>query len=282
MVQRVDLCQPHNLYDDVQWTNGAWFDNREIANPDGDEYGAWPANTRWANGANVFYHAYVQHYDHSFYLKDSNFRVKFLRPINLDPIKVEFQDARMFDDNIAEGDRCYLTAFKDNLTDWRNKSFYSTDYHDGIRNDGRDYFRYYGALDGVGALGNTPDYGSAPLDKKTGDMLPDHFQVFTNSAYIATNMHNGVMDPNTIYTPGETYLNQFISSDATHPDLFQYMPPTVLGDVNDPNGPFGFIYYDNTRLTVGNFDVKIPVRLQYRWGYIWTYVVGHVGNTHGN
>jgi hypothetical protein len=282
MVQRVDLCQPHNLYDDVQWTNGAWYDNREIDDVNGTKYGAWPANNRWANGNNVFYHAYVQHYDHSFYLRKSDFRVKFLRPINLDPITVKFVDARLNNQNVAQGDRAYLTEFKDKLTDWRDMSFYSTDYRDGIAADGRDYFRYYGALDGVADV--APEYGTRPEDKKTGDMLPKHFTVFTSSAFITTDMHEGTINTNSLYDPSinETYLNTRISSDPTHPDLFQYMPPTKFGDLNDANGPFGYIYYDNTRMTVGKFKVKIPVRLEYRWGYIWSYVIGEIDTTLSN
>jgi hypothetical protein len=282
MVQRVDLCQPHNWYDDVQWVAGGWYDNREIDDVNGTKYGAWPANNRWANGNNVFYHAYVQHYDHSFYLKKSDFRVKFLRPINLDPINVNFVDARLNNQNTQHGDRAYLNEFANTLTDWRDMSFYSTDYRDGYVADGRDYFRYYGALEGIGGAGT--NYGSDPADKTTGDMLPKHFTVFTNSAFITTNMHEGTLNTTSLYDPSinETYLNSRISSDTTHPDLFYYVAPTVLGDRNDPNGPFGYIYYDNTRLTVGNFDVKIPVRLEYRWGYIWTFVIAHIGNTLSN
>ena len=293
MVQRVDLCKPHNITEYVDLANNNWYDNREKAHPDGSEYFTRPGTNgltkpaqgenRWARGNNVMYHAYVQRYDHSFYLKKSHFYVKFLRPINLGKIEGTFVDARLNTQNTNQGDRLYLDDFKNKLTDWRGNSFYAGDYKDNIKNDGRDYFRYYGALDGVNALNNTPDYGSNPLNKMTGDMLPEHFEVFTQSSYITTDMHNGTLNENSLWDPNiqETFLDELISSNETHPQLFHYVKPTVLGDPADPH-PFGYIYYDNNRVTVGKFKVKIPVRLQYRWGYIWSYIIATVDTTQDN
>ena len=292
MVQRVDLCEPHNIYDDVQTVGGAWYDNREIDYPNGLAYttgNAEPSSYdpatklqgeyRWAKGTNVYYHAYVRRYDHSFYLKDSQFRVKFLRPINLDTINVTFVDASLSIPTASTGYIARLDEFAEKLTDWRNKSFYAGDYVDGIASDGRDYFRYYGALVGNPAYPN--NYGADPGEKMSGDMLPSHFVPFISHNYLSTDMHDGVINTNSLYDPSiaENYLDEYIT---TEPPLFNYIAPAVLGDKNDPNGPFGYIYYDNSRVTVGKFTIKIPVRLQYRWGYLWTYIIAKVDTTQGN
>ena len=322
LVQRVDLCAPHNITEDVVYYKDGWYDKRELVdnagNPttayvDGSAYfrtpGTWQAgksgdgqqiDNRWTTGNNVAYHAYVQRYDHSFYLKKSHFRVKFLRPINLDTLHLTFYDAAERQTNLAQGDRQYLHW---RLTDWREKDFLTAgDYHDGIANDGRDYFRYYGALDGVN--GGTPNYGTAPTNKATGDMLPEHIKIFTQSKYITTDMHGGVFvddklcdrnNPNK-ETKLYTKISSTMNDGTAHPDLFKYVGPDItagekwgwdkndLGksNVEDYVDRFGYIYYDNNRVNVGTFRVKIPVRLQYRWGYLWTFIIADVNPTIAN
>ena len=257
IAQRVNLCRPHNVYDAVDLIGSKWYDNREKANLAGDAYSTDPLYLN--------YHAYVQRYDHSFYVQNSHFRVKVLRPINVDVKGVEFIDAE------TNGSSRKLDM---KFTDWRDHDFTNDDYDAGT------YWQYYGHL-------------QTANDFTSGDFDAQDIMVFTNSAYITTDMHlvDGD-DPLITWAlyddryPNEAVLKTKtaeVTEDPSVADIsFIWTAPTNVGDPADPNGPFGTLTYQNNRTTIGNFHAKIPVRIQYRWGYLWSYIIVSVKNTINN
>lgn len=86
---------------------------------------------------------------------------------------------------------------------------------------------------------------------------------------IKTNMNGGNID--------ETLLRN-VSKDVK----FSYKAPT--GDLATAlnSGDFGTIRYENNGLTVGEFQVRIPVTITYDWGKITTYIDATVKKTQAN
>ena len=66
-------------------------------------------------------------------------------------------------------------------------------------------------------------------------------------------------------------------SDITNNIKFEYTAPATISANN-----YGELKYENNGTTVGDFMIRVPIKVTYDWGTIYTYVDATVGKTEAN
>ena len=181
--------------------------------------------------------------EHELDLTNKEFDVRFLRPITVDGKNGELEDAQDKIQKIALYD---LVALKD----WREYGFATHE----------DYWKYYN-IKSIRVIGN---YNFGKLnDQTTGIVNP----------YIYTTMTS-------VGAPARSLDDKVKQSAVSNQVLLRL----IEGDANANNlkDKYGYLLYENLSTAVQTFTVRLPLEVQYEWGYVVTYADVTIKNTHEN
>lgn len=181
---------------------------------------------------------------------DNFFNVRFLRPINVYNKEVEITDAAT--------DKLQIINIRDlvKLSDWR-----STEKDTVWRDENKDYWNYY-QIKRIEIVG--------------GDNLEEGSYI-DDCAY--TNLNKDVNEEpkkTTGYLLGNVSKQVRFKHYATNPN-------NDICDFDENNAAnYGYLEYKNLSSTVDKFQVLIPLKVVYEWGYVYLDVTVTVNRTAGN
>lgn len=181
---------------------------------------------------------------------DNFFNVRFLRPINVINSEYEVTDAAT--------DALQIINIRDlvTLSDWR-----STEDNPIWRNENKDYWNYY-QIKRIEIVG--------------GDNLEEGSYI-DDCAYTNLNKDaNEEPKKTTGYLLGNVSKQVRFKHYATNPN-------NDICDFDENNAAnYGYLEYKNLSSTVDKFQVLIPLKVVYEWGYVYLDVTVTVNRTAGN
>jgi len=229
------------------------------------------------NGCDVAIYTYPEQTDNEL----NTFRISWQRPINInaEPIKPKL-DANTNENYIHLID--YLKLY-DWRGDYSNQGYMYYD-PDQTRLDNHYWFWSYYRIKSItldmatNRVLTNLHYGEADVNdfttlNKVSNMvdLKAYSSVFNGFQHGDLSVYSFDLDP--------------FNSKAQEPAIEQFMgypnmvEPSTLYDANKEG--FGVIYYQNNGDNVTEFDVYIPITIEYEWGWLSRIVGFHIDSTHG-
>jgi hypothetical protein len=201
-------------------------------------------------------------------IENSDFKVKFLRPVDVENGTADFEDAE------TAGS---VSPISFDLVDWRAHSF--TKKEDFDKRKGFSYFEYYGQK----------------LEHKIMQVWVDVHNAKTNINGGMKYLYKHVKAVDGFDDDGITErLKFYYLKPGTNLDDLKTTPPTASEanpqdivetagtKTKDGSADYGYMYYANNGFTVDNFVVEFPAIVYYDWGTISCTVRSTIGRTQDN